>query len=204
MKTLKEYINEASILDIKGTMTEGDEMQKIYELAEAEFKKLKKKALDFKKYKDTKEGMYYRDRSIKKYDLSFGTPSYTVKLDVSNICTLIGLNKYPYPYNLINIHIVPNAGVFEWDDKTNSGEYRYWDWGTMMLLTNAKSREARSMRRIYLTSENDSMQLSDAERHTFTKTPEEQISKVIELLFKDLDTFASFIKEKYDKTINKN
>lgn len=28
MKTLKEYINEDSILDIKGTMTEGDEMQK--------------------------------------------------------------------------------------------------------------------------------------------------------------------------------
>lgn len=74
----------------------------------------------------------------------------------------------------------------------------------MMILTNAKSREASSMRRIYLTSENDSMQLSNAERHTFTKTPEEQISKVIEPLFKDLDTFASFIKEKYDKTINKN
>lgn len=102
-----------------------------------------------------------------------------------------------FPYDLLRILIVPNANEFVYDKTTKTGDYKYWDFGTVMILNNSNRRTATVVRKLYLTTKNGEMQLSDSERHTFTQTPEEQINTIVEPIFKDLDTFVKFIIESY-------
>ena len=202
---LDNAISEASILDIDGTMEEGDNIEAVYKLAQTEFNKIKKSVLNFNKYKDTGDGQYYADRSNKQYNLSFGTPSYELKLKIPNIWNLIKNDPIIqkanplFPYDLLRILIVPNANEFVYDKTTKTGDYKYWDYGTVMILNNSNRRTATVVRKLYLTTKNGEMQLSDSERHTFTQTPEEQINTIVEPIFKDLDTFVKFIVESYSK-----
>jgi hypothetical protein len=202
MKNLKTLL-EASLLDeIDNTLKTGDNIEAIYKLALTEFNKIKKSVLNFKKYKNTEVGMLYADRTNKQYDLSFGTPSYELQLKIPNIWNIAANNPIQkanpvFPYDLLRILIVPNAKEFIYDETTKTGDYKYWDYGTVMILTNSNSRTANCFRKLYLTTKDGEMHLSDSERHTFTQTPEEQIKTFIEPIFKDLDTFVNFIIDSY-------